>query len=316
MNGHKKERLIVILGPTAVGKTALAVALARRLRSRIISGDSMLVYKGFDIGTAKPDMTERQGVQHELIDILEPADSFNVTDFVMMAQEKIHEANCAGEIPILAGGTGLYVKSLLEGYEFNITEGDPEYRRHLEQLAEERGREYVHSLLAAVDKEAAARIHANNFRRVVRALEVHQLGGETISTDKRLAEDGLSYDALVIGLRRERSALYERINRRVDVMMAAGLVAEVKNLLAAGVRPDAQAMKGIGYKEIIAYLDGECSLEEAVSEIKKGTRHFAKRQFTWYRKMPYIQWFDIDNMGTGELMAKAYESAAEFFDLN
>lgn len=316
MNEQRKERLIVILGPTAAGKTVLSVTLAKKLKSRIISGDSMLVYKGFDIGTAKPDLAERQGVRHELIDILEPAESFNVTDFVTLAREKIHEANCAGEVPVLAGGTGLYIKSLLEGYEFNVTEGDQEYRKHLEKLAEERGREYVHSLLAAVDREAAGRIHANNFRRVVRALEVHQLGGETISTDNRLAEDGLSYDALVIGLRRERAVLYERINQRVEAMLTAGLVNEVKNLLGSGVPKDAQSMKGIGYKEIVAYLDGNCSLDEAVTEIKKGTRHFAKRQFTWYRKMPYIQWFDLDGTDESALAAKVFELATGFFDFD
>lgn len=309
----KKERLIVVLGPTAVGKTALAVNLAKKLNSRVISGDSMLVYKGFDIGSAKPSLEERQGVPHELIDILEPTASFNVTEFVSRAKEKISEANKAGEIPVLAGGTGLYIKSLLEGYEFNQTAGDDKYRQYLEQLAAEKGREYIHAMLSAVDPEAAKRLHVNDFRRIIRALEVYHLGGEKISTDNKFEEQGLAYDVFTAGLRWERAALYDRINRRVDIMIEKGLVDEVQNLLASGVPREAQAMKGIGYKEIAEYLLSECSLEKAVNEIKKGTRHFAKRQFTWYRKMPYIRWYDADMLNGDEILDKVYSDIKDAF---
>ena len=243
MTEFKRERLIAVLGPTASGKTALSVALAKRLGTEIISGDSMLVYRGFDIGSAKPDEAERCGIRHWLLDILPPDAEFNVTDFQTEASKIITGLNEKGLIPVLAGGTGLYAKALLEGYDFNSFSGDDEYRVSLERLAEEHGKEYVHAMLEKVDPETAARLHVNDFRRVVRAF--------------------------VIGLRWERAVLYERINRRVDLMMEQGLVNEVRQLMAAGVSRTAQAMKGIGYKETAAYLDGECSLDEAVYEIKK-----------------------------------------------
>ncbi len=311
MNESKRERLIAVLGPTASGKTALSVALAKRLGTEIISGDSMLVYRGFDIGSAKPDEAERCGIRHWLLDILPPDAEFNVTDFQTEASKIITGLNEKGLIPVLAGGTGLYAKALLEGYDFNSFSGDDEYRVSLERLAEEHGKEYVHAMLEKVDPETAARLHVNDFRRVVRALEVWHLGREKISQKKE--EGRLLYDAFVIGLRWERAVLYERINRRVDLMMEQGLVNEVRQLMAAGVSRTAQAMKGIGYKETAAYLDGEYSLDEAVYEIKKATRHFAKRQLTWYRKMPYIHWFDADGKTTEELLQEILPKIEEFF---
>ena len=311
MTEFKRERLIAVLGPTASGKTALSVALAKRLGTEIISGDSMLVYRGFDIGSAKPDEAERCGIRHWLLDILPPDAEFNVTDFQTEASKIITGLNEKGLIPVLAGGTGLYAKALLEGYDFNSFSGDDEYRVSLERLAEEHGKEYVHAMLEKVDPETAARLHVNDFRRVVRALEVWHLGREKISQKKE--EGRLLYDAFVIGLRWERAVLYERINCRVDLMMEQGLVNEVRQLMAAGVSRTAQAMKGIGYKETAAYLDGECSLDEAVYEIKKATRHFAKRQLTWYRKMPYIHWFDADGKTTEELLQEILPKIEEFF---
>ena len=311
MTEFKRERLIAVLGPTASGKTALSVALAKRLGTEIISGDSMLVYRGFDIGSAKPDEAERCGIRHWLLDILPPDAEFNVTDFQTEASKIITGLNEKGLIPVLAGGTGLYAKALLEGYDFNSFSGDDEYRVSLERLAEEHGKEYVHAMLEKVDPETAARLHVNDFRRVVRALEVWHLGREKISQKKE--EGRLLYDAFVIGLRWERAVLYERINRRVDLMMEQGLVNEVRQLMAAGVSRTAQAMKGIGYKETAAYLDGECRLDEAVYEIKKATRHFAKRQLTWYRKMPYIHWFEADGKTTEELLQEILPKIEEFF---
>ena len=311
MTEFKRERLIAVLGPTASGKTALSVALAKRLGTEIVSGDSMLVYRDFDIGSAKPDAAERCGVKHWLLDILPPDAEFNVTDFQTEASKIITGLNEKGLIPVLAGGTGLYAKALLEGYDFNSFSGDDEYRGSLERLAEEHGKEYVHAMLEKVDPETAARLHVNDFRRVVRALEVWHLGREKISQKKE--EGRLLYDAFVIGLRWERAVLYERINHRVDLMMEQGLVNEVRHLMAAGVSRTAQAMKGIGYKETAAYLDGECSLDEAVYEIKKATRHFAKRQLTWYRKMPYIHWFEVDGKTTEELLQEILPKIEEFF---
>lgn len=306
---NDKDRLIVILGPTATGKTALSVKLAARLQTAVISGDSMLIYCGLDIGSAKPDERERGGVKHYLIDILPPDRPYSVTQFQDDAVRLIKDLNGAGKIPVLAGGTGLYVKSLLEGYRFNQSGGDEAYRRRLERLADERGNEYVHSLLCEADPVAAQRLHFNDRRRVIRALEVCQTGGETISR-RRDGDGALLYDAIVIGLTMERAALYERIEKRVDLMLANGLVEEVRSLLNGGLSPDAQSMKGIGYKEIAAYLRGECSLAEAADTVKKNTRHFAKRQLTWYRKMPYIRWFDRLAVDDDYIMEYIYKEIA------
>lgn len=287
----KKARLVVLIGPTAVGKTALSLALARRLDAEIISGDSMLFYRGFDIGTAKPTKEELSAVPHHFIDILAPVASFNVMDFQRLAREEIGRIAARGKLPLVVGGTGLYIKSLLEGYVFNETSGDLAYREKLERLAQEKGKAFVHGLLQEADPEAAARLHINDFRRVVRALEVASLGNEHISEQREAAGGELAYDAYVIGLRRERQALYARIEERVDAMLEAGLADEVRSLLAEGVPRDCPAMKGIGYREMLAYLAGSMDLPLAAEEIKKATRHFAKRQLTWFRKMPYVHWY-------------------------
>ena len=287
----KKARLVVLIGPTAVGKTALSLALARRLDAEIISGDSMLFYRGFDIGTAKPTKEERAAVPHHFIDILAPAASFNVMDFQRLAREEIGRIAARGKLPLVVGGTGLYIKSLLEGYVFNETSGDRAYREKLERLAQEKGKAFVHGILQEADPDAAARLHVNDFRRVVRALEVASLGNEHISEQREAAGGELAYDAYVIGLRRERQALYARIEERVDAMLEAGFADEVRSLLAEGVPRDCPAMKGIGYREMLAYLAGSMDLPLAAAEIKKATRHFAKRQLTWFRKMPYVHWY-------------------------
>ena len=302
-----QDKLIVILGPTATGKTKLAVRIAKELRTSIVSGDSMLVYRGLNIGSAKPDKVERGGVHHALIDCLDPADeSFNAAEFQRLAAEEIHSINQSGLIPILVGGTGLYIKALLEGYRFNNNQEDNEFRSSLDNLAIKRGKAFVHQMLEKVDPESAARLHVNDFRRVVRALEVWHLGKERISQEKQ--NDGLVYDACVVGLRADRKILYEQIEKRVDAMIAAGLEEEVRHLLAGGVSRSAHAMQGIGYKEMVACIDGKLSLAEAVENIKKATRHFAKRQFTWYRKMPYIHWFDIDTVSIENLAKTVLET--------
>ena len=311
MSGYK-EKLIVIAGPTASGKTALAVELARRLDTEIISGDSMLVYKGLDIGTAKPGKKEMGGIRHHLIDILDAGAGFNVTDFINLAKPVITLLNQQGRIPILAGGTGLYIKSLVEGYRFNETSGDPEYRESLQRLAEEKGREYVFDMLRKVNPDAAERLHINNFRRIIRALEVYHLGGEQISEEKA---SELAYDVFAIGLGWERSVLYERINRRVEIMMEQGLYNEVEGLLKNGISDSCQSMKGIGYKELLPAVRGEISLDEAADKIKQNTRHFAKRQLTWYRKMPYIRWYDAQAEVDEKLADKIYHDMAGYYGL-
>ena len=311
MSGYK-EKLIVIAGPTASGKTALAVELARRLDTEIISGDSMLVYKGLDIGTAKPGKKEMGGIRHHLIDILDADAGFNVTDFINLAKPVITLLNQQGRIPILAGGTGLYIKSLVEGYQFNETSGDPEYRESLQRLAEEKGREYVFDMLRKVNPDAAERLHINNFRRIIRALEVYHLGGEQISEEKA---SELAYDVFAIGLGWERSVLYERINRRVEIMIEQGLYNEVEGLLKNGISDSCQSMKGIGYKELLPAVRGEISLDEAADKIKQNTRHFAKRQLTWYRKMPYIRWYDAQAEADEKLADKIYHDMAGYYGL-
>lgn len=313
MRTNNMERLIGIIGPTAVGKTNLGIELARRLNTEIISGDSMLVYRDFDIGTAKPSLEEQAGIVHHLIDILEPTEEFNVTKFKELASQHISSINQRGKIPILVGGTGLYVKSLVEDYQFNETPGDEAYRMELEALASVHGKEYVHAMLQKVDPKSAERLHVNDFRRVIRALEVYHLGGENISQEKKV--DTLAYDAKIVGLTMERSKLYERINKRVDLMVEAGLVKEVEGLLNRGIAPDCQAMKGIGYKEILAYLQGEVSLDFAIDTLKKSTRHFAKRQLTWFRKMPYIEWHNVDCECFESIMENVYKSIAGKYSL-
>lgn len=309
-----KDKLIVILGPTAVGKTDLSIELAKKFKTEIISGDSMLVYRGFDIGSAKPSLKERQGIKHHLIDILDPAQNFAVTDFVVRAKKIIHELNEQGKIPVLAGGTGLYIKALLEGYEFNVTEEHTEYREYLAKLGAQYGKAYVHAMLAKVNPEAAARLHVNDFRRVIRALEVAHFGAEKISQQKSGSDaESLIYKAYVIGLNRERKSLYTRINQRVEMMFDAGLVTEVSDLLKSGVTRAMPAMKGIGYKETAAFIAGEMTKMAALELIQKSTRHFAKRQLTWYRKMPYIHWYMADELSAAELLATASHDIAGFF---
>ena len=284
-----KERVVVILGPTATGKSHCAIEIAKRMQGEIISGDSMLVYKGMDIGTAKPTAEELQAAPHHLVDILPPDASFSVVDFVERAKALITEINGRGHLPIIAGGTGLYIKALLEDYAFNSVGGDEGLRRQLEQEALDRGNEALHARLAQLDPAAAERIHPNNVRRVVRALEAAMSGAQV---NQHGAEES-PYDAVVFGLAMERGALYNRINRRVDVMLEAGLEQEVRRLLDAGVRPECQSMQSIGYRQLVWHIRDGMPYEEAVDKLKQATRNFAKRQVTWYKKMPYIKWIEL-----------------------
>lgn len=308
------QKLIAVVGPTAVGKTKVSIDLAVRLDTAIISGDSMLVYQGMNIGTAKPNHSERSGVKHYLIDILDPKADYSVVDFQLQASGLIHDINAQGKIPIIAGGTGLYTKALLEGYQFAKAPGNEKLRSELTQLAEERGSEYIYRQLQEIDPQTASRLHPNDLHRVIRALEVRLSTGETVSQRSMASDTGLVYDSVVIGLSLERSLLYKRINERVDAMVSNGLIDEVAALLTAGVPPSSQSMQGIGYKEVILYLKGETDLSTTVEKIKQATRNFAKRQLTWYRKMPYIQWFDAA-MPYDNLMESIYSHIAGNFHL-
>lgn len=284
-----KQKVVAILGPTATGKSACAIELARRLNGEIISGDSMLVFKNMNIGTAKPTAEELALVPHHLVDILPPDAQFSVVDFKQQAEELIEDITARGKLPIIAGGTGLYIKAVLENYSFNEVDEDKDLRLELEREAEAKGPEVLYKRLQELDPEAASIIHPNNVRRVIRALESALKGGHV--SQEVSAEP--PYDALVFGLNMERDFLYERINKRVDIMLEQGLVQEVKQLLEQGVPTTCQSMQSIGYRQMVWYLEQGMAYEEAVDKLKQATRNFAKRQLTWYRKMPYIKWYEV-----------------------
>ena len=285
-----KKKLAVILGPTATGKSHCGIGLAKMLGGEIISGDSMLVYKGMDIGTAKPTAEELAVVPHHMVDILPPTASFNVVDFKERAEALIKEITARGRLPIIVGGTGLYIKALLEGYEFSTKGEDAALRSELETLLAKQGKEALYARLVKAAPVEAGQIDINNTRRVIRAIEAAE-SGDALSHTKG---GELVYDAVVFGLRMERSVLYDRINRRVDIMLEQGLVEETQRLLNEGVPEAAQSMQAIGYRQTVLYLKGEWDKQLAVDKIKQATRNFAKRQFTWYKKMPYINWLDLD----------------------
>lgn len=286
-----KEKVLVVLGPTATGKSVLALDLAQKFSGEIISGDSVLVYKGFDIGTAKPGKEELELVKHHLIDILEPQEKYSAAAFQKAAGDLIKDITARGKLPIIAGGTGLYIKALLEGYEFPDTFEQTKLRRELEELYDS-GKKYdLYRQLEECAPNIAKDIHPNNRKRLIRALELLR-SGDMVSRQKQHEP---VYDAIVIGLTANRAELYDRINKRVDMMFDKGLVAEVEKLLAADIDILSPPMQSIGYKEVADYLSGRCSMEECMRLVKQNTRHFAKRQITWYKKMPYIKWYDISD---------------------
>lgn len=295
---EQKQRLIIVTGPTAVGKTALSVTLAKRLCGEIISADSMQVYRHMDIGSAKASEEEMGGVRHHLIDILEPSEEFNVARFKRLAGEAVRDIASRGAVPIVAGGTGFYIQALLYDIDFTQTAEDPAFRREMEEKAGREGAMALHALLREVDPRAADAIHANNVKRVIRALEFNRQTGMRIS-DHNEAErrKESAFDSYYYVLTTDRSALYERIDRRVDQMMEQGLVGEVERLRDMGCRRDMVSMQGLGYKEILSYLDGEISLDEAVRIIKRDTRHFAKRQLTWFKREREVRWLNLADFG-------------------
>ena len=285
--------LVILTGPTAVGKTALSIKLASEIGGEIISADSMQVYRQMDIGSAKIKPEEMGGIPHHLIDILEPEEEFNVCLFEKLALEAMEQIYERGHIPVVVGGTGFYIQALLYQIDFTEEETDTAYRDKLWQLGEEKGNHYLHELLRKVDPESAEEIHENNRKRVIRALEFYENCGKPISThNKEQRQKTSAYNSCYFVLTDDRKKLYERIESRVDQMLSKGLVDEVRTLKERGCNASMVSMQGLGYKEILEYLDGRCSLLEAVEKIKKETRHFAKRQLTWFRREKDVIWID------------------------
>lgn len=286
-----KKPLIILTGPTAVGKTKASIGLAKALNGEIISADSMQVYKSMDIGSAKIRPEEMQGIRHYLIDVLEPDEEFHVVRFQEMAKQAMEEIYAKGKIPIVVGGTGFYIQALLYDIDFTESREDTSYREELELLAKTKGAEYLHQMLRQVDEKAAESIHANNVKRVIRALEFHKETGEKISEhNEQERQKNSPYEFCYFVLNDDRARLYERINDRIDQMLEDGLLDEVKSLKEKGYTKDMVSMQGLGYKEILDYLDGNCTLEEAIYILKRDTRHFAKRQLTWFRRERDVIW--------------------------
>ncbi len=285
------NKVYVIGGPTAAGKSVVALYLAKRIKGEIVNCDSVQLYKYMDIGSAKPSQKDMDAIPHHLYGFVDPADDITVAQYQQLAFDKIDEILSRGKTPIVVGGTGLYLNSLIYKMSFAAKPINLKRRDELEHLAEVRGKEYLFELLSAVDPEAAARIHPNNIRKIIRAIEAYELGSKLESMDK--LEPNTKYDFKIHIVNMDREWLYTRINRRVDKLMEEGLLKEVKHLLSMGYNHNTPAMKGIGYKELLSYLDGNSTLEEAVNDIKTNTRHYAKRQLTWFKRYENAHWVDI-----------------------
>ena len=302
-----KPRILAVVGPTASGKTALAVELALRFNGEVISADSMQIYKGMSIATAKPDENEMKGIRHHLIDFLEPTETFSVSDFVNLADRTAKDILSREKLPVLCGGTGLYIRSFVENIQFTEEKSDPALREELNRRYKNEGGEKLIEELSEFDPETAQKLHPSQSKRIVRAIEIYRLSGITMSEAVRRSRSVPSpYDFTIIGITyADRQKLYDRIDRRVDMMLEKGLIEEAKAFYrsAAGCT----ACAAIGYKELKPYLDGNCSLEEAVQRLKQETRHYAKRQLTWFRKDNNINWIEADK--TADITEEAYRIA-------
>ena len=312
MTNNELKPLVILVGPTAVGKTAASIGLAKALNGEIISGDSMQIFRGLDIGTAKITKEEMQGVPHHLIDIKEPWETFSVAEFKRLADEAIADIHDRGKMPIIVGGTGFYINSVLYEYHFGEADTDEAYRAELEQYAEAHGNEALWNILQEKDPDSAAKLHSNDTKRVIRALEVlHVTGIPASERQSTVDKQTMRYNAVYIALNMPREVLYDRINRRVDIMIQDGLEAEVRTALANGTEQDALSMTSIGYRQMIQYFNEEISFDRAVELIKRDTRHFAKRQLTWFRHDPNIQWVDkwgkTDEQVEAELLAIVHD---------
>ncbi|MDE5412878.1 tRNA (adenosine(37)-N6)-dimethylallyltransferase MiaA [Alkalihalobacterium chitinilyticum] len=294
-----KEKLVVIVGPTAVGKTKMGIELAKRFNGEIISGDSMQIYKEMDIGTAKVTIEEMDGIPHHLIDIKEPTEPFSVAEFKGYVQPLIKSLNAQGKLPFIVGGTGLYINSVIQDYNFADTSTDFKFREEMEKFVEEHGVEQLHQQLRVVDPVSYNAIHPNNYRRVIRALEVLKLTGKTLSEYQQTQTKESPYDYVFIGLTMDRDVLYKRINDRVDLMIEQGLIEEAYRLYNHGVR-ECQSVQAIGYKEIYEYIEGKVTKEEAIEILKRNSRRYAKRQYTWFRNKADVHWFNMTNANFNE----------------
>ncbi|MEK4305260.1 tRNA (adenosine(37)-N6)-dimethylallyltransferase MiaA [Oceanobacillus sp. FSL K6-0251] len=308
-----KKKVVSIVGPTAVGKTALGIAAAKKFRGEIISGDSTQVYKGMDIGTAKVTPEETEGIPHHMIDIIKPDQPFSVADFQEHVKYHIEAIHERGNLPIIVGGSGLYIQSVLFDYHFSDQRRDEELTKKLFQQIEEEGPDNLYERLKQVDPEQAKKVHPNNHRRLVRALEVYELTGLTMSEYQKEQKPESPYKPYIIGLDMERTVLYERINRRVDNMIEAGLAEEVESLIAKGYK-DCQSMHAIGYKEIAAYLDNRFSQADAVNAIKQNSRKYAKRQLTWFRNKLDVNWYQLTEKEAAQQMKLILNDLAGFLE--
>lgn len=293
MPKKNKPKIFGVVGPTASGKTDYAIRLAKKCNGEIVSCDSMQIYKYMDIGTAKPTKEEMDGIRHHMIDIIEPSEEYSVARFSRDARACIDDILSRKKTPILCGGTGLYFDSVIKNIEYTETKHDNEYCDELNRLAKENGNEYIHDMLKEVDELSADAIHPNNLKRVIRALEIYKTTGLTKTELDRRSVGTSLYDAEIYGMYRERDELYERINRRVDIMMERGLLDEVKRLFNMDIDLSSTAMQAIGYKELFLYFDKKCSLDEAIEKIKQESRRYAKRQMTWFKRNNEIIWLNM-----------------------
>ncbi|MEA4922674.1 MAG: tRNA (adenosine(37)-N6)-dimethylallyltransferase MiaA [Eubacteriaceae bacterium] len=293
-----KKKILVIAGPTAVGKTEYSIDIAKALDGEIVSCDSMQLYKYMDIGSAKPTPEERKEVRHWLVDEIDPAEDFSVVKYRKMAKDAIEDILSRRKLPIVSGGTGLYLNSLIYDMDFGPVKTDMNYRKKLEAIAKNNGPGVLHNKLKKLDPKGAERIHPNNVRKVIRALEAIEQGGDAIEDFGDIKNRTSDYDTLLIGLMRDREELYQRINMRVMMLIDKGLIGEVEKLMEMGFTSDDIAMKGIGYKEIIAYLNGSYDLSTAIETVQKNTRHYAKRQMTWFNRYEDMEWFDLTSYMT------------------
>ncbi len=307
-DGNRQNKIICVVGPTASGKSDLAVKIAKAFDGEIISCDSMQLYRGMDIGTAKATESEMEGIPHHLLDIVDIDDEFSVSDYVKLADECVNDISSRGKLPVFCGGTGLYIDSYISGMSFGEYENLPEYRKELEDFAKENGAEALHKMLEECDREAADKIDSANVKRVIRALEVYKATGVPITQwNKQAKEKAKPKDALYIGITfDDRQKLYERIDKRVDIMLESGLLEETERLISAGLRNSATASQAIGYKELYPYFDGQATLGECVDRLKINSRHYAKRQLTWFTRNKAVKWIYADGKTKNGVAEEAF----------
>ena len=296
----ERKKAVALAGPTAVGKTGFAIRIAEEFDGEIVSCDSMQLYKYMDIGSAKPTREEMARARHHLVDVIDPREDFSVARYQHMANDAIDDIISRGRLPIVCGGTGLYLNSLLYDMDFSSVPEDDSYRKELEAIAERDGSAALHEMLEKSDERAASLIHPNNTKKIIRALERLREGEGSVRQFSDISRENADHDFLLIGLTRDRGELYDRINKRVDVLVEEGLFEEVRALYDMGLTSENISMKGIGYKEIIDHFDGLCSKDEAIDNIKKNTRHYAKKQLTWFRRYDKIKWCNISDFGSDE----------------